>query len=148
MKRGLHAYFDKYQWSNTTLPDFVNCMQDAWKETGDKSLGEDFNFLKWCDEWLTTSGINIFEPEISEDSKSLSIRQSTGLRGKNRLRKQKIDIALYNSAGKIHIIKNHVVSEKEPVTVVDMSSVPADFNFIAIYLNSGSHAYAKLRFDI
>ncbi len=87
MKRGLHAYFDKYQWSNTTLPDFVNCMQDAWKETGDKSLGEDFNFLKWCDEWLTTSGINIFEPEISEDRKSLSIRQSTGLRGKNRLRK-------------------------------------------------------------
>lgn len=100
-------------------------MQDAWTESGDQSLGADFNLQRWCDEWLTSSGINIIEPIITDGS--LSIRQSMGLRGKNRLRKQRLDISLFNEQGQIHIIKNHVLSEKEDTTVVDLSSVPAGF---------------------
>jgi aminopeptidase N len=70
-----------------------------------------------------------------------------GLRGKNRLRKQRLDISLFSQEGQIHVIKNHVLSEKDEVTVVDLSSVPAGFKFVAVYLNHGSHAYAKVRFD-
>jgi len=29
IKKGLHAYFEKHQWGNTTLPDFVGCMLEA-----------------------------------------------------------------------------------------------------------------------
>lgn len=70
-----------------------------------------------------------------------------GLRGKNRLRKQRLDISLFDQEGQIHVIKNHVLSEKDEVTIVDLSSVPAGFKFVAVYLNHGSHAYAKVRFD-
>ena len=62
------------------------------------SLGADFSLARWCDEWLTSSGINIIEPIILEGS-SLQIRQSMGLRGKNRLRKQKFDVSLFNQSG-------------------------------------------------
>lgn len=67
-----------------------------------------------------------------------------GLRGQNRLRKQRLDIALYDESGNKHVIKNHVVSEKDESTVVD---IPPDFKVAAVYLNDGQHAYCKLRFD-
>ncbi len=136
MSKGLHAYFKKYQWSNTTLPDFVSSLEQAWKETGDSSLGSDFSLARWCDEWLTSSGINIIEP-LNQDGNGLSIKQSLGLRGKNRLRKQKFDISLFNQVGQQHVIRNVVISEKDEITGVEMSSLPKDFTIAAIYLNEG-----------
>ena len=62
MSKGLHAYFEKHAWGNTTLPDFVGCMAEAYKQSGDKSLGADFDLAEWCDTWLNTSGINVLEP--------------------------------------------------------------------------------------
>ena len=47
-----------------------------------------------------------------------------GLRGKNRLRLQKINIALFDSAGKSHIISNHIISEKDELTEINLSTVP------------------------
>jgi len=77
-KKGLHLYFERYQWKNTTLPDFVSCLQQGWDESGDKSMGEDFNFTEWCDSWLFTSGVNILETVVEynddESIKSLSIK--------------------------------------------------------------------------
>ncbi len=118
----------------------------AWKETGDVSLGADFSLARWCDEWLTSSGINIIEP-LKLEGGGLEIRQSEGLRGKNRLRKQKLDVSFYNNAGQQHIVRNVVISEKEEITSVDTSSLPDGFSIAAIYLNEGQHAYCKLRFD-
>jgi len=45
-----------------------------------------------------SSGVNILEPVVEvEDGKlkSLKIRQSNGLRGKNRLRLQKLNVAVF-----------------------------------------------------
>lgn len=69
------------------------------------------------------------------------------LRGKNRLRKQRLDVALYDEAGAIHVIKDHFLSESEESTTVDLASVPSDFKIAAVYINHGNHAYAKVRFD-
>lgn len=76
-------------------------MKVAFDETGDKSLlGNNFNLAEWCDSWLTTSGVNIMEPVLefneNESLKSFFIKQSNDLRGKNILRKHKIDVALYH----------------------------------------------------
>jgi len=30
MKVGLHEYFETFQWKNTTLPDFVGCLDRAY----------------------------------------------------------------------------------------------------------------------
>ena len=85
MSKGLAIYFSKHQWGNTELPDFVNALEQAYVEGGDKSMGEDFNLTEWCNTWLKSSGVNILEPvvEYHEDGsiKSLKIKQSMGLRG-------------------------------------------------------------------
>ncbi len=78
IKIGLHKYFDTYQWKNTTLPDFVGCLQEAYDNSKNKSMGDDFNFTEWSDSWLTTSGVNILEPivEYNDDQsiKSFAIQ--------------------------------------------------------------------------
>lgn len=81
--------------------------------------------------------------------KSLKIKQGLSLRGKNRLRKQKFDIALFSSenGGEPLVIKDVVISEKEAITEVDLSSLPTEFTYAASFLNHDEHAYAKVRFD-
>ena len=78
MSKGLAIYFSKYEWKNTELPDFVGALEQAYVESGDKSMGEDFNLTSWCNTWLKSSGINILEPvvEHNEDGsiKSLKIK--------------------------------------------------------------------------
>ena len=39
MSEGLHIYFQRYKWGNTTLPDFVSCLAEAYERKGDQSLG-------------------------------------------------------------------------------------------------------------
>lgn len=67
-----------------------------------------------------------------------------GLRGKNRLRKQRLDIALYDKDGNLKVIENHDLSESKETTEIPL---PVDFEVAAVYVNHGNHAYAKVRFD-
>lgn len=125
VKKGLHVYFDKYQWQNTILSDFVGCLNDAYKESGNEKLGKDFDFLEWCDEWLTTSGVNILEPELKfkpdGSIHKISIKQSNDLRGKNILRRHKVDIAIYDENFKPMIIKDFMIDNKQALNDVDIS---------------------------
>jgi aminopeptidase N len=119
ISKGLKIYFDRHQWGSTELPDFVGALEEAWQASGNQSMGSDFNLTNWCDTWLKSSGINILEPivELNADGtlKSLQVNQSNGLRGQNRLRKQKISIAIYEKAlskGDMpFVIENVVISE-------------------------------------
>jgi len=82
------------------VTDFVDCLEEAFHQSNDKSLGPDFDFKEWCDQWLHSSGINTLEPvlKFSDDGKQLKsfkVKQGLDLRGKNRLRKQKLDIAIF-----------------------------------------------------
>ena len=105
-----------------------------------------------------TSGVNVFEPVVDVDNngllRSLSINQGMGLRGKNRLRLQKLDIGLFcaidsaeSSLVVPHVIKNVVISGTEELTVVDLSSLPPNYRFGAVVINYNEHAYGKVRFD-
>ena len=110
-------------------------------------MGEDFNFVEWSDYWLKTSGMNILEPAVVYHDgciKSLAIKQTCDLRGKNRLRKQKLDIALYDTDFKPHVIKDIIISDTEELTPVKLEESIA---VKAIIINHQDHAYAKLRFD-
>ena len=155
MSKGLAIYFNKYEWKNTELPDFVGSLEQAFVESGDKSMGEDFNLTNWCSTWLKSSGINILEPivELNEDGslKSLKIKQSLGLRGQNRLRKQKLNVALYKKSfakgDSPVVIENVVISETEELTNINISELPPDFVIGAINVNHDEHAYCKVRFD-
>ena len=91
MKMGLHKYFADFSWKNTELKDFVGSIDWAYSQSGDTSMGADFNFISWCDSWLTTSGINILEPEVTYNDdgsiNTFAVKQTMDLRGKNVLRK-------------------------------------------------------------
>ena len=91
-------------------------MDVAFKEKGkDLSIyGHDFSLQKWCESWLNSSGINIIEPtdvQANGDKMKIVLTQSNDLRGKNRLRLHKIDIALYNE-NKIGVHSADPESEK------------------------------------
>jgi len=55
-------------------------MQTAYdvKDKSEKSMGEDFDFTKWCDSWLLTSGSNQLYPVAqygdNDTLKSLSVK--------------------------------------------------------------------------
>ena len=73
-----------------------------------------------------------------------------GLKGKNKLRMQKLNVAIFEagaSGGDPVLIKEVVIGEKEELTEVDISSLPSDFQYGAVFVNEGEHAYAKVRFD-
>lgn len=130
------------------MPDFVGCLDWAWQESGNKSMGDDFNFVEWCDQWLKTSGVNILEPvvEYNEDFsiKSLHIKQTCDLRGKNRLRMQKVKIALFHGEDLQAHVVDVLISDKE-----EMNKVIVDFDgpVRAIFTNYEDHAYALTRYD-
>ena len=79
----------------------------------------------------------------------MKIKQGMGLKGKNRLRTQKLNVAIYRAGEDSEpvIIQEVVVGDKEELTEVDISSLPVDFQFGAVNVNEGEHAYAKVRFD-
>jgi len=148
MAKGLKVYFSKFAWKNTELLDFVKCMEDAYEEHSDKSMGPKFKLSKWCDSWLTTSGVNILEPlpEFDEQGilKSLKLKQTCDLRGNNQLRIQKLDVALYDSDFKPHFINNVITSDIDEVIEVQ---VTFDKPVSAILVNVNDQGYCKVVFD-
>jgi aminopeptidase N len=64
MKQGLHRYFERFAWQNTSLYDFVDTLTEVWEASGDQSMGADFNLKAWFVQWLQTSGVNVLEPVV------------------------------------------------------------------------------------
>jgi hypothetical protein len=111
-------------------------------------MGADFNFTEWCNVWLKTSGSNILEPvvEFNDDStiKSLKIRQLCDLRGKNRLRMQKLDVGLFNENMELVQSETVVLSSSNDLTIVETG---CKFWISAIIINHIEHAYTAVTFD-
>jgi aminopeptidase N len=111
-------------------------------------MGNNFDFKNWCDSWLTTKGINNLEPivEYNQDHsiKSFKVKQSNEKTLDNHLRKQIMDIAVYDNDYKEHIIRDVLIDDKQA-----LSEVKFNFSFPvkAVMLNHDDHAYAKIRYD-
>jgi aminopeptidase N len=61
-KAALHIYFQKHQWKNTELTDFISVMETAYYTMDEKPFGDNLDFKKWSDSWLKTSGVNTLTP--------------------------------------------------------------------------------------
>ncbi len=146
--KGLAIYFGKHKWNNTELKDFVGALNDAYHTYGNQSLGADFDLWEWSDQWLSSSGVNILEPVIEWGPNGsiikLQIKQTCDLRGKNRLRKQKIDVAVYNQHFEAIVTKDILISEKEPLNAVPLTF---DQPVTAVIINVNDHGYCKVRYD-
>lgn len=131
------------------MPDFVGSLNWAWEQSGDQSMGASFNFTEWCDQWLKSSGVNVLEPlvEWNEDFsiKSLSLKQKCHIKGKNRLRLQKINVALIHGDNlDVHVIRDIIISDKE-----ELNAIAIDFNqpVKAIIPNWEDHGYTLQEYD-
>lgn len=98
---GLKIYFDKYKWSNTELPDFINSLQQAHNaKNPEKEESLDLN--KWAKDWLQTKGVNKIVYEYEEkDGKftSFQLRQTFCKYADEIYRKQCINIGFYSENG-------------------------------------------------
>ena len=85
-------------------------------------MGQKFEFKQWCDQWLKNSGVNTLEPQVelhaNKSLAQLKIKQLIDPAGDNRLRKSKIDIGIYDNNYNVHLIKDFVLSDTEPINTV------------------------------
>jgi hypothetical protein len=77
----------------------------------------------------------------------MQIRQYIDPAGKNRLRKSKIDIGIYDSSYQLHTIKDFVLSESNETNNVSLAQLKYTGPVKAVILNQGDHVYTKVRFD-
>ena len=59
---GLRIYFNRHKWSNTTLDDFMRCMQQGYNENKPDEA-EPLDLDKWAQDWLQTKGVNKISSE-------------------------------------------------------------------------------------
>ena len=66
------------------------------------------------------------------------------MRGKNRLRKQKIDLAVFDANFEPHFVKDIMISDKDALNNVVLGfGGPVH----AIVINVNDHGYCKVRYD-
>lgn len=114
-------------------------------------MGKHFKFNEWCDQWLKNSGVNTLEPQVTYSNNNtlseISIQQFIDPAGKNRLRKSKIDIGIYDQEYKLHMINDFVLSDKNQTNNVSLAKLNYTGPVKAVILNQGDHVYSKVRFD-
>lgn len=112
-------------------------------------MGAGFSLTEWSETWLKTSGVNILEPILERNDdwtiKTICIKQTCDLRGKNSLRKQKLNVLVFDEDQVPHVIKDVVISDKEALTSLSLEGVPTRAE--AVFINYDEHAYCKIRFD-
>ena len=65
---GCKNYFSDFSWKNTTLNDFIQCMQNVY-EPNSNSLTE------FSNRWLKKKGVNSFTAHETQDQKNLVLTQ-------------------------------------------------------------------------
>ncbi len=131
-KKGLSIYFKKYQWSNTSLKDFLGCME--------KSSGKSLD--NWAKMWLETTGVNTIEYMIRTEGnrvESLGIVQNPSLKN-NLLREHRCQIAFLKDG---RVQKELSVEYKGVLTEVDPKTEKPDI----VLLNYNDHDYVKERLN-
>jgi aminopeptidase N len=102
---GCREYFAKYKFQNTEFKDFIQCLQ-----IGLSRLGSNYDLRLWALSWLTKAGVNEIHPVIQKDMDqhtfTLSLRQLTSKNGDPILHEQKLDVCLFDSQMKEHLIDN------------------------------------------
>lgn len=73
MQEAAGNYLRKFQYQNTELSDFIECLGEAYKKAHD----DDFDINKWTDSWLKTKGMNVIDIRITytDDGKSIYFKR-------------------------------------------------------------------------
>jgi len=59
LQKGLQSYIKKFAYKNTTLEDFLACLDEEAKSPGLDALKKSgSNLQKWAESWLLKAGVN------------------------------------------------------------------------------------------
>ena len=138
--RGVHNYFVKHQWSNATLADFLEELEDT---SGRKLRG-------WSELWLETAGVNTLYPEISVDDSgvitSFQIRQTAPVEWPT-LRPHRLAVGFCNP-GEDGILQRVWRTELDiDGELSEVSEALGQVRPELILINDDDLAYAKIRLD-
>ncbi|MBC9957129.1 aminopeptidase N [Yimella sp. cx-51] len=136
---GLRAYFAKYAWGNTTLPDLLNELA--------ASSGRDLS--AWSAQWLETAGVNTLTPKLELDAdgtiRSFSVEQ-TATEQLPTLRTHRLAVGMYERQGdswvRVDRIEVDVDGASTPIEALVGRQHPG-----LILVNDDDLAYAKIRLD-
>mmetsp|Transcript_23889 Transcript_23889/g.23648 ORF Transcript_23889/g.23648 Transcript_23889/m.23648 type:complete len:164 (-) Transcript_23889:795-1286(-) len=133
-RRGMMSYFNKYEFQNVTVYDFVDTLQD---ET-------EFNLRDWTQEWVLEAGINSIRIEWEvEDGAISNATAYQNITSGTILRKHVLLIEGMNEDGTL--FKEKVkISNMEQQTVLELVGKPAPKGLI---VNSEDHAYVEILID-
>ena len=137
---GVHNYFVKHQWSNATLADLLEELED----TSGRSLG------KWSELWLETAGVNTLYPEVLTDDDgvitSFHIRQ-TAPADWPTLRPHRLAVGFYNPGedGALQRVWRTELDIDGALT--EVTAALGQTRPELILINDDDLAYAKIRLD-
>ena len=136
---GVHNYFVKHQWSNATLGDLLEELED----TSGRSLG------KWSELWLETAGVNTLYPEVLTDDgviTSFHIRQ-TAPADWPTLRPHRLAVGFYNPGedGALQRVWRTELDIDGALT--EVTAALGQTRPELILINDDDLAYAKIRLD-
>lgn len=131
---GIRNYFKKYEWNNTELSDFLECMEESSK----------MDLKKWSDSWIKTTGINSVIASVYYNNNNISsfklVQEPS--KGNGLLRQHKTKVALFYS--NVPKIVGDIKYEGKETQVDDfVGKTKPDFTF----LNYNDYDYVKDKFD-
>jgi aminopeptidase N len=130
-------YFEKYQWKNTVLTDFLECLDEAYEKIRKHTPG--LVVSKWAETFLNTRGANVFSGKIVGGQ--LVVTQEIP-EFSDGLRHQKVDVLFFDDHFNTST-QSFMTSEDDAVVKIKLDS-PNKKYFI---LNYGDHAYGKIILD-
>eukprot|EP00742_Colponemidia_sp_Colp-10_P005329 GILJ01005694.1.p1 GENE.GILJ01005694.1~~GILJ01005694.1.p1 ORF type:complete len:995 (-),score=154.05 GILJ01005694.1:73-2958(-) len=137
---GMRLYFRRYEWSNTTIHEFVQCLEE----------GAQRPLQDWVHSWLSTAGLNTIKPIWSGSNhtiESFSIQQTAPLESPT-LRAHHVEIGLFYAGTKnsqpftIKVVPVDVVGALTAVPSLVGQPMP-----LAVFVNYNDHAYVKSELD-
>jgi aminopeptidase N len=141
-RTGMRIYFERHQYSNTSLSEFLDALQD-----GSRSVGDDRDLHEWARLWLETPSLNTLAATWEADGDRISAMQllQTSPIDHQTLRPHHVEIALARDEGDAITI--------EAVTAVIESAqadVPEAIGLAApqfVFPNYNDHDFVKVALD-
>lgn len=129
-RKGVSDYFKKYEWDNTELKDFLECLEN--------SSGK--NLKEWFDSWITTTGINSVFPD--RENGNLKIVQKPSEEN-GIFRRHKTKVAFFaDNENRLFVDSVKDVTYDGEETVLES---PGNFSFA--FLNYEDYDYVKDKLD-
>ncbi|KLO62948.1 aminopeptidase N [Dermacoccus sp. PE3] len=136
---GLRAYFAKYAWQNTTLPQLLGELEST--------SGRDLS--SWSKQWLETAGVNTLRPVVEVDGSGVMTRvliQQSATNELPTLRPHRLAVGCYRLEGDTLVrtqrVELDVTGESTEVTELVGVEQPD-----LLLVNDDDLAYAKIRLD-